>query len=375
MLSTRNGKLAAALTAVLAMTLLVCTVGRERAVAIDHITPSSSSIHLIQGNSASIAAATCCGDCDGSNSVTIDELLKGVNIALGATDLSTCLPFDPNGDRVVTIDELIQAVNNALDGCPPTSTATRTPTGVQTATATQTVTHTPLPHQLRTATFTATSTATQTETPTSTSTTTATATPTPTETRTVTPTPTPSPTITHTTTPSPRFEMDISAQLAYWPQNQDTGKWSLGFHVLVNNASHVYITGDYVIGTYDLFLCFRYCGYDVWWSSNHAECIDGANNNYHIGFQPGLPFTLRVHVVTSSGEHTYPVTISTYVTCWHESSGSHCSGSYNPPPCSPAGAQLEALEGASEAEPAAPGDGEKHAAPERHGVRRTHKDG
>ena len=49
--------------------------------------------------------------------VTIDELIRGVNIALGNTPLSNCPAFDANGDGEVTIDELIRAVNAALDGC------------------------------------------------------------------------------------------------------------------------------------------------------------------------------------------------------------------------------------------------------------------
>jgi hypothetical protein len=49
--------------------------------------------------------------------VTVDELITGVNIALGATPLSACPVFDPSGDGAVTVDEILQAVNNALNGC------------------------------------------------------------------------------------------------------------------------------------------------------------------------------------------------------------------------------------------------------------------
>ncbi|HVM95818.1 MAG TPA: hypothetical protein VMT89_05485, partial [Candidatus Acidoferrales bacterium] len=38
------------------------------------------------------------GDCDGSGSVTIDEIITGVNIALGDSPLSLCPSFDTNGD-------------------------------------------------------------------------------------------------------------------------------------------------------------------------------------------------------------------------------------------------------------------------------------
>jgi hypothetical protein len=63
-------------------------------------------------------------DCNGDGEVTIDELLIGVNIALGARPLSACPAFDLNGDGEVTIDELLVAVNIALGGPPP---ATPTP--------------------------------------------------------------------------------------------------------------------------------------------------------------------------------------------------------------------------------------------------------
>jgi hypothetical protein len=60
------------------------------------------------------------GDCNGNHVVTVDELVRGVNIALGNLPLAQCLPFDPNGDGGVGIAELVQGVNNALRGCPGT---------------------------------------------------------------------------------------------------------------------------------------------------------------------------------------------------------------------------------------------------------------
>src|SRR5262249_35575949 len=56
----------------------------------------------------------CAGDCDGGDSVTVDELVKGVNIALDGAAPSSCSAFDTNGDGRVTIDEIIAAVNAAL---------------------------------------------------------------------------------------------------------------------------------------------------------------------------------------------------------------------------------------------------------------------
>lgn len=60
----------------------------------------------------------CPGDCDDDGSVTVDELLSGIRIALGEADVVSCPAFDPNGDEAVTIDEIVAAVNSALIGCP-----------------------------------------------------------------------------------------------------------------------------------------------------------------------------------------------------------------------------------------------------------------
>ncbi|MDX2170894.1 MAG: hypothetical protein SF182_27750 [Deltaproteobacteria bacterium] len=67
---------------------------------------------------ASSARAVCIGDCNGDNMVAINELIIGVNIALGATPLSACPSFDADGNGEVGINELITAVNNALGMCP-----------------------------------------------------------------------------------------------------------------------------------------------------------------------------------------------------------------------------------------------------------------
>jgi hypothetical protein len=59
----------------------------------------------------------CVGDCGGDEQVTVDELVTGVNVALGVTPLSACPDFDTSGDGAVTVDELLRAVNSALNGC------------------------------------------------------------------------------------------------------------------------------------------------------------------------------------------------------------------------------------------------------------------
>lgn len=64
------------------------------------------------------AHAECAGDCGGDGSVTVNELITGVNIALGAVPASQCVSFDGNGDGQVVVNELVSAVANALNGCP-----------------------------------------------------------------------------------------------------------------------------------------------------------------------------------------------------------------------------------------------------------------
>lgn len=59
----------------------------------------------------------CHGDCDGSGAVTVDEVVRAVNIALGAQSLGNCPAADLNLDAEVTIDELLQAVNAAINSC------------------------------------------------------------------------------------------------------------------------------------------------------------------------------------------------------------------------------------------------------------------
>jgi hypothetical protein len=59
----------------------------------------------------------CVGDCNGDGEVSVDELIRGVNIALGNAGLGQCPGFDVNGDGEVSVNELVQAVNAALGGC------------------------------------------------------------------------------------------------------------------------------------------------------------------------------------------------------------------------------------------------------------------
>jgi hypothetical protein len=84
--------------------------------------------------------------------VAINELILGVNIALGIQPLDACPAF-ANSQGMVDIAQLIRGVNSALNGCPspptpsvtvpatdtpfPTATATHTPANASTVTPTQ----------------------------------------------------------------------------------------------------------------------------------------------------------------------------------------------------------------------------------------------
>ena len=63
------------------------------------------------------AAPACVGDCDGNGAVTIEELIRGVNIALNGGGVAACPSIDRSQDGTVSIDELVAAVNAALGSC------------------------------------------------------------------------------------------------------------------------------------------------------------------------------------------------------------------------------------------------------------------
>jgi len=82
-------------------------------------------------------AAFCVGDCNGDGMVTVDELIRGINIALGTLSVDDCPVFDSSGEGMVTVDEIVTAVANGLNGCPAVS-STPTPTMAPSATPTAT---------------------------------------------------------------------------------------------------------------------------------------------------------------------------------------------------------------------------------------------
>lgn len=63
----------------------------------------------------------CVGDCEYDGAVTVDELVRAVNVALGTAPLAYCLAADTSGDGDVTIEELVRGVTAALVGCTETT--------------------------------------------------------------------------------------------------------------------------------------------------------------------------------------------------------------------------------------------------------------
>jgi YVTN family beta-propeller protein len=83
--------------------------------------PGASTVHLVTSGDVASAVFTvdppCTGDCDGRAAVHIEELIVGVQLALGVLPIDRCPAFDAHPDGAVTIDELTAAVQNALNNC------------------------------------------------------------------------------------------------------------------------------------------------------------------------------------------------------------------------------------------------------------------
>jgi len=75
------------------------------------------------------SGVVCVGDCNGDGGVTVDEIITGVNIALGTVDASTCPSYEIKGP--VTVGGILTAVNEALNGCPAGAPGTISGTAVK----------------------------------------------------------------------------------------------------------------------------------------------------------------------------------------------------------------------------------------------------
>ena len=69
---------------------------------------------LCAGAPCQSAEAPTIGDCDHNLNVSVDELVTGVNIALGTMSPAMCPAFDGNDDGAVMIDEVVAGVDAAL---------------------------------------------------------------------------------------------------------------------------------------------------------------------------------------------------------------------------------------------------------------------
>jgi hypothetical protein len=61
--------------------------------------------------------AACAGDCSGDGQVSVDEIIRAVNIGRGNRPVDSCPASDGNADGQVTVDEIVAAVINGLNGC------------------------------------------------------------------------------------------------------------------------------------------------------------------------------------------------------------------------------------------------------------------
>ena len=89
-----------------------------RTLVIDPIEPRRVYAGTDRGGVFAIEQVNVCvGDCAIDGSVSVDEVITLVNIALGSTSIVECGSGDTNGNGEITIDEIIRAVNRVLEGC------------------------------------------------------------------------------------------------------------------------------------------------------------------------------------------------------------------------------------------------------------------
>lgn len=93
-----------------------------RAVSGRGIRDGAIALAALAGLAAGTAGAELCpGDCDGSESVVVNEIVLCTTIALGTAPLAACDACDAGGSARVLIHDLVAAVAAALNGCPRSS--------------------------------------------------------------------------------------------------------------------------------------------------------------------------------------------------------------------------------------------------------------
>lgn len=80
-------------------------------------TPTPEVTPALSPSASATESPACVGDCDRSGVVTVDEIVRMVNIALGIFPTTYCVAGDRDGNGGITIDEIIDAVRRVLEGC------------------------------------------------------------------------------------------------------------------------------------------------------------------------------------------------------------------------------------------------------------------
>lgn len=80
-------------------------------------TPSGSATESPTPTATVDPAQPCSGDCNNDGTVTVDELIRAVNIGLGSVPAEQCIAADADANQMVTINEIVAAVDRALRGC------------------------------------------------------------------------------------------------------------------------------------------------------------------------------------------------------------------------------------------------------------------
>jgi hypothetical protein len=94
-------------------TYVFCSIGRDRAGTVEEKSCPAD----MDATTTIATGPLCVGDCNAGGSVSIAELITGVNIALGQAPFPRCPALDRDHDDRVGIDELVAAVRYALNGC------------------------------------------------------------------------------------------------------------------------------------------------------------------------------------------------------------------------------------------------------------------
>jgi hypothetical protein len=87
-----------------------------------------------------------------------------------------------------------------------------------------------------------------------------------------------------------------------------SGRTQIYFRAWTENASSVYLTGDFIAGSVDLVRCGKTAlNIDIWNISNTADC---SSESYYEFVSQSSPITVDVHIVTSAGEIVRTKTIT-----------------------------------------------------------------